>query len=100
VIGYVVGDTDGLADHLGDDHDLALLAEATSERAATLAEPGDRRALSELIDRRRGELQFAALSLGMRVYRDKPKRFLKGLEQHWSEWESPDRGGLSLRIRA
>jgi CHAD domain-containing protein len=75
-----------LSDHLGDDHDLALLREQAERRAAAFAEPGDQRHLLEQIDQRRGELQFAALSLGRRIYDEKPKRFTKRLERRWEAW--------------
>jgi len=70
-----------LSDHLGDDHDLALLRDQVQRRAASFADPADQRHLLEEIDQRRGELQFAALSLGPRIYEEKPKRFTKRLER-------------------
>ncbi|MDP9188841.1 MAG: CHAD domain-containing protein, partial [Actinomycetota bacterium] len=79
LIGQLIRETDDLADHLGDDHDLALLREQGARRVKEFDTPDDQRLLFELIDRRRGELQFAAISLGHRVYKDKPKRFLKRL---------------------
>jgi hypothetical protein len=33
---------------------------------------------------RRGELQFAAISLGCRIYAEKPKKFTKRLGKHWN----------------
>jgi CHAD domain-containing protein len=68
-----------LADHLGNDHDLAVL------RQTLLQEPrrfGGRAALDTvlpLIDSRRGKLQEAARLLGETVYRDKPKIFVNRL---------------------
>src|SRR5215213_7467081 len=79
-----------LSDHLGDDHDLALLREQVQRRAAAFADPGDQRHLLELIDQRRGELQFAAISLGQRIYDEKPKRFSKRLERRWEAWRERD----------
>jgi CHAD domain-containing protein len=75
-----------LSDHLGDDHDLALLRDVVQRRRAAFADPGDQRHLLEEIDQRRGELQFAAISLGERIYADKPKRFTKGMKRQWSAW--------------
>jgi CHAD domain-containing protein len=75
-----------LSDHLGDDHDLALLREQVQRRAAAFTDPGDQRHLLEQIDQRRGELQFAAISLGRRIYDEKPKRFGKRLERRWESW--------------
>jgi CHAD domain-containing protein len=75
-----------LSDHLGDDHDLALLREQVQRRAAAFTDPGGQRHLLEQIDQRRGELQFAAVSLGSRIYDEKPKRFSKRLERRWETW--------------
>jgi CHAD domain-containing protein len=75
-----------LSDHLGDDHDLALLREEAQRRREAFASPGDQRHLLQEIDQRRGELQFAAISLGERIYAEKPKRFTKRLEKHWEAW--------------
>ncbi len=77
-----------LTQHLGDDHDLAVL------RATVLADPdafgGDRtlETLLALIDRRRGELQQEAFLLGRRLYRDKPKVFADRIEGYWRAWRS------------
>ena len=75
-----------LSDHLGDDHDLALLRDQAQRRSAIFADPADQRHLLEQIDQRRGELQFAAISLGERIYAEKPKRFSKRLERRWEAW--------------
>jgi len=90
VIGSLADLAHDLSDHLGDDHDLALLREEAGRRRNAFAQPGDQRHLSELIDRRRGELQFAAISLGERVYDGKPKKFVKRLERCWKEWRKQD----------
>lgn len=58
-----------LADRLGDDHDLAMLA------AGNL--PG--RKLRKRIDSRRRKLQKKAFALGESLYRPKPKRFVRKL---------------------
>jgi CHAD domain-containing protein len=86
LIGSLADHAHDLSDHLGDDHDLALLREEAASRRTTFAEPGDQRNLADLVDRRRGELQFAAISLGERIYAEKPKRFLKRLEKRWEAW--------------
>ena len=78
--------THGLSDHLGDDHDLALLREEVQRRRNAFARPVDQRHLLQEIDQRRGELQFAAISLAERIYADKPKRFTKRLERRWEAW--------------
>lgn len=75
-----------LSDHLGDDHDLALLRDEVQRRRDAFASPAAQRHVLQEIDQRRGELQFAAISLGERIYAEKPKRFLKRLEGRWEAW--------------
>jgi CHAD domain-containing protein len=84
--GHLIRDADALADHLGDDHDLALLRVAASERRDRFDKAADQRLLLDLIDRRRGELRFAAVTLGGRLYEEKPKKFMKRLERRWLAW--------------
>lgn len=86
LIGQLADHAHDLSDHLGDDHDLALLREEVRARDAAFASPEGQRHLLELIDKRRGELQFAAISLGERIYGDKPKKFAQGLERRWEAW--------------
>jgi CHAD domain-containing protein len=86
MIGPLADHAHDLSDHLGDDHDLALLHEQVQHRAAAFSGAADQRHLLEEIDQRRGELQFAAISLGERIYKEKPKRFTKRLERRWEAW--------------
>jgi CHAD domain-containing protein len=86
MLGSLADHAHDLSDHLGDDHDLALLRELVQRRRAVFAGPADKRHLLEEIDQRRGELQFAAISLGERIYAEKPKRFIKRLEKRWEAW--------------
>jgi len=86
LLGALADHTHDLSDHLGDDHDLALLRDEAQRRRDAFSTAGDQRHLLEEIDQRRGELQFAAISLGDRIYSEKPKRFMKGLERRWNAW--------------
>jgi CHAD domain-containing protein len=86
LIGTQAAQAHDLSDHLGDDHDLVLLREQAQRRREDFGEAGDQRLLLQLIDQRRGELQFAASSLGERIYSEKPKRFVKRLETRWKLW--------------
>jgi len=71
-----------LSDHLGDDHDLALLRDTAEARIAGNA-PKRFERLDRLIARRRSELQSAAFALGERIYAEKPKVFTKRIEVLW-----------------
>jgi CHAD domain-containing protein len=86
MLGPLADHAHDLSDHLGDDHDLALLREQVQRRSAAFADPGDQRHVLDQIDQQRGELQFAAISLGGRIYSEKPKKFTKRLESRWEGW--------------
>ncbi len=83
MIGALADHAHDLSDHLGDDHDLALLREEVQRRRGAFASPSDQRHLLQEIDQRRGELQFASISLGERIYADKPKKFTSRLSKRW-----------------
>ncbi len=83
MIGALADHAHDLSDHLGDDHDLALLREEAQRRRDAFASPADQRHLLQEIDQRRGELQFAAISLGERIYAEKPKKFTARLAKRY-----------------
>jgi CHAD domain-containing protein len=73
---------DDLGEALGEEHDLAVLAErvrveAKAGRASGAPGPGARKALLKAIARRRKRLRKKALRDGKRVYARKPKRFVR-----------------------
>jgi CHAD domain-containing protein len=72
-----------LSNHLGDDHDLAVLRAWAHENAAALDGAENVRAFDELVQRRRLELQRDAFALGARLYADKPRAFIRRLERWW-----------------
>jgi CHAD domain-containing protein len=83
MIGALADHAHDLSDHLGDDHDLALLRDEVKRRRGVFASPADQRHLLQEIDQRRGELQFAAISLGERIYDEKPKKFTARLSKRF-----------------
>ena len=66
-----------LANRLGDDHDLAMLADWVREHAE--AEPE----FFEAVERRRSELQGEAIALGERLYADRPGAYVRRLRGLW-----------------
>ena len=71
---------DSLGELLGDEHDLAVLAEwirVNGKRRLPRLGRKTRRTLLKLIERRRRELRRHALRDGERLYRDSPKRFMR-----------------------
>jgi CHAD domain-containing protein len=74
-VGELADEFHHLADYLGDEHDLALLRPCAPASA------------TDLVDRRREELQDKALALGERLYADKSRTFVHNLEKLWTRWQ-------------
>ena len=70
-----------LADLLGDDHDLAVLAERV-ERGVPTDTPIDDDAVLGLIDRRRADLQAEAMPIARRLYAEPPEAFRARLREY------------------
>jgi CHAD domain-containing protein len=66
-----------LADRLGDDHDLAMLAGWVRDHTETGPE------FFDAVDRRRAALQADAMALGARLYADKPSAYVRRLRRLW-----------------
>ena len=81
-IGKVARQADDLGELLGEEHDLAVLAErvrteAKATRASGAPGPGTRKALLKLIARRRKRLRKRALRDGGRLFGRTPKSFVR-----------------------
>lgn len=73
-------DADSLGEALGEEHDLALLAERVSGEEATFrGDKAGRKELQRAIRGRRRRLRKRAFSAGSALYRAKPRRFRKRL---------------------
>ena len=77
-----------LADHLGDDHDLAVLGQVLSGSEDMPCDCASVKVILPLIDRRRADLQRNAFVLGQRIYSERPKVFVTRLEAFWKAWTS------------
>ena len=87
-IGELADEFHQLADYLGDEHDLAVLRERAAGK------------LTELIERRREELQDKAFALGERLYADKSKTFAHSLQKQWTQWARKAEPGHLTAISA
>jgi CHAD domain-containing protein len=91
---------DELAELLGEEHDLAVLAQHLREGARVGARrdrragtrdalwrtgKGTRKLLLKLIAARRRELRRKALRKGRRLYGEKPRRFMRGVRRAYSD---------------
>lgn len=71
-----------LSDHLGDEHDLAVLAELARRRSGLLGRKADC-ALQKIIDKRRRKMCRRALSVGLPLYTEKPAHFESRLRRYF-----------------
>jgi len=71
-----------VTDLLGDDHDLAVLADIVHEDLKDAVDRHERHALRGLIADRRRTLQKHALALGGRLYAEKPKAFDRRMRRY------------------
>jgi len=71
-----------LGDQLGDDHDLAVLADLIDTDLHDSIPKPDRQALLALVARRRQTLQKHAKQLGARLYAEKPKHFHRRMQAY------------------
>jgi CHAD domain-containing protein len=76
-----------LANHLGDDHDLAVLRDKI-EAARLALSHGALSRIEPMIESRRGKLQRDALALAQRLYRLPPSRFVARVGADWLAWRS------------
>jgi CHAD domain-containing protein len=86
LIGRAIGSAKRLADWLGEEHDLALLAAKLQESGACGDEP--LRTLIAAIERRRRNLRRKALRKGAALYADSPTLVEKRLRQDWRKWRN------------
>lgn len=82
-----IASTRRLADLLGEDHDLALLADqlraaATKDRGQPVAE------LLDAIERRRRRLRRRALKIGAVLYAEAPAVIEQRLRRYWQRWRT------------
>jgi len=72
-----------LADRLGDDHDLAVLAETLPLALKGDSDPARNQIFTALVAQRCAEQRDEARWLGLRVYAERPKAFARRLGAYW-----------------
>lgn len=73
-----------LTEMLGDHHDLSLLAADLDGRASV--GDADRRRLATAIANRQADLLAEALTLGARLYAERPRPYHRRLRGYWTAW--------------
>lgn len=83
LIGALAGELDVLGELLGDDHDLAVLAETILEHAESCRDDRERWMLIALIHERRANLQAQAFRIGAALYAEPPGSFVDRIGAYW-----------------
>ncbi len=76
-----------LSDHLGDEHDLAVLGDLAQQDGQYRVDDKTNRTLQRLIDKRRRKLRKRALKVGLPLYREKPAHFEARLRGYFRQWQ-------------
>ncbi len=84
VMSATVASFDGLAEMLGDEHDLARLEEIVSAGPAPVGEASERRLLLAILAEERRERQAAGRDLGARLYAEIPEDFVHRIGAYWT----------------
>jgi CHAD domain-containing protein len=83
LIGATAESLDELGEQLGDDHDLAILAEIVIAHPESCRDERERWMLIALIHERRAGLQAQALRHGTALYNEKPQAFVERIGAYW-----------------
>lgn len=75
-----------LGDHLGDDHDLAVLQVKMAAQPAQFANDPAQRRIAARVNRRRLSLQRRSMELGSVLYAETPQQFCSRLRDYWHTW--------------
>jgi CHAD domain-containing protein len=73
---------------LGDDHNLVVLRETVEATPEFYGMSKEVAALFDLMESYQKELRGNALSLGQRIYEEKPKQFVERMKQLWEAWQA------------
>jgi CHAD domain-containing protein len=99
-MGELVAATDRLGEMLGEDHDLAVLADAVRAMAAEGSDGGAGETVLTLAANRRAELRAEVWPLGRRVYADRTKAFVRRIGVLYRVWRDETVWSLSAESAA
>ena len=91
----LVDATDELGDRLGEDHDLAVLADTVRALVREGADGGAGETALALVENRRAQLRSEIWPLGRRVYADKAKPFVRRMRVLYRTWRDENVWRLS-----
>lgn len=88
-----------LSDALGDAHDMVVISDRLNASPGDFGGQAQVRAACKLADTRRAELERRAMSLGVRLYAEKPSRYADRIVAYWHLWhemgDEEPAGGLA-----
>ena len=84
---------------LGDDHNLVVLRETIQAAPDSYGPPKEVAALFDLIAKYQKELRGNAVSLGQRIYEEKPRQFTQRMKHLWDAWEAEPKSLENLEKR-
>lgn len=87
VMDALAGQASRLADLLGNEHDLAVLSQTLAAEPEAFGGVREVDTVVGLIENRREEIRIEARLLGLRLYTDKPKRFVERFKSYWRAWQ-------------
>jgi CHAD domain-containing protein len=82
------GSLKNLETFLGDDHNLVLLKDRLLAEPESYGKEKRVELTLRLIDKYRKELRDNAVSLGNRIYQEKPKQLTRRMKKLWEEWQA------------
>jgi CHAD domain-containing protein len=77
-----------LEDWLGEDHNLVVLRQTVLAEPAFFGNDNEIGLLVSLMDKYHKELRDNALSVGERVYDEKPRLFIRRMQHIWDAWQA------------
>lgn len=86
VIGALKDELGRLGERLGADHDLFNLQKIVTEQLASAVPRNEQDKLVTLIAKRQAKLRRESLSLGARIYAEKPTQFCRRIGEYWEAW--------------
>lgn len=92
------GSLKNLETWLGDDHNLVLLREKVLAEPAKYGTEADINRFVSLVDRYQKELRDNSLSIGERIYHDKPRDFILRMDDLWATWQTEPKSLSQLEV--
>jgi CHAD domain-containing protein len=84
---------------LGDDHNLVVLRETIQAAPDSYGTSKEVAALFDLIAKYQEELRANAVSLGQRIYEEKPRQFTQRMKHLWDAWQAEPKSLENLEKR-